>query len=106
MFIYDDISRLCQFDSTNGSVFKRSSNVITVGKQSVDSNERHCIVFVEYDGCNDSITLKQEKGSSSSYDYTLKFMNEGEFAVRSLTTSLPTEFTIPLISTTNLYILY
>ena len=101
---YDDVSRICQYDSTNGSVFKRSSNVITVGKQSVDASERHCIVFAEYDGCNDSITLKQEKGSSSSYDYTLKFLNENEYAVRSLTTSLPTEFTIPLISTTNLYI--
>lgn len=61
-------------------------------------------MFAEYDGCNDSITLKQEKGSSSSYDYTLKFKDENEYAVRSLTTSLPTEFTIPLISTTNLYI--
>ena len=101
---YDDVSRLCQFDSTNGSVFKRSSNIITVGKQHVDSSERHCIVFVEYDGCNDSITLKQEKGSSSSYDYTLKFANENEYAVKSLTTSLPTEFTMSLISTTNLYI--
>lgn len=101
---HDDISRICQYDSTNSSIFKRSSNVVTVGKQSVDAAERHCIVFAEYDGCNDSITLKQEKGSSSSYDYTLKFMNEGEFAVRSLTTSKPTEFTIPLHSTTNLYI--
>lgn len=101
---YDDISRICQFDSTNSSVFNRNSNVVTVGKQSVDAAERHCIVFVEYDGCNDSITLKQEKGSSSSYDYTLKFKHENEYAVKSLTSSLPTEFTIPLISTTNLYI--
>lgn len=100
----DDISRICQYDSTNSSVFVRNTNTITVGKQSVDSSERHCIVFVEYDGCNDSITLKQEKGSLSSYDYTLKFLNENEYAVRSLNTSLPTEFTIPLISTTNLYI--
>lgn len=61
-------------------------------------------MFVEYDGCNDSITLKQEKGSSSSYDYTLKFKDENEYAVRSLTTSLPTDFSLPLISTTNLYI--
>lgn len=61
-------------------------------------------MFAEYDGCNDSITLKQEKGSKSSYDYTLKFKNENECAVKSLTTSLPTEFSIPLISTTNLYI--
>ena len=73
---HDDISRICQYDSTNSTVFNRNSNVITVGKQSVDSAERHCIVFVEYDGCNDSITLKQEKGSSSSYDYTLKFKDE------------------------------
>ena len=100
----DDISRICQYDSTNSTVFNRNSNVITVGKQSVDSSERHCIVFAEYDGCNASITLKQEKGSSSSYDYTLKFKNENEYAVRSLVTSLPTEFTLPLISTTNLYI--
>lgn len=78
--------------------------MITVGKQNIDSNERHCIVFAEYDGCNDSITIKQEKGHESSYGYTLKFKDENEYAVRSLTTSKPTEFSIPLVSTKNLYI--
>lgn len=100
----DDISKICQYNSTNGNVFHRSINVISVDKQEIGGNKRYCIVNVEYDGCNASLTIEQEKGSESSYTYSLAFYDDSIYGVKTLKNSIASSFVVRLKSLKNMMV--
>lgn len=100
----EDISKICHYTSTNNSVFIRSSNIISVDKQPIGGKKRHCIVNVEYDGCNASLTIEQEEGSSFKYTYSLLFADDSLYSVKTMNNSIASSFIIKLKSTKNMIV--
>ena len=100
----EDISKICQYSSTNNSIFNRSVNVISVDKQPIGGNKRHCIVNVKYDDCESSLTISQEEGSEYHYTYTLLFNDDSTFNVKTLNNSIKTSFIVKLKSTKNMVV--
>ena len=100
----EDISKICQYSSTNNSIFNRSVNVISVDKQPIGGDKRHCIINAKYDDCEASLTISQEEGSESHYTYTLLFNDESTFNVKTLNNSIKTSFIIKLISNKNMIV--
>lgn len=98
---FENISKLCKYESTNNTNFKRLSNVIIVEPQKINSERRFCEILASYDGFEASITLEQEKGGILSYSYDLFFSDDKKELTYILPTSQKNEINIPLNSIQN-----
>lgn len=95
---FDDVSKLCRYQISNPSIFKRMGNTITVEPQEINAPSRSCDICVSYDGFEAMTTLEQSKGGQLSYKYILTFNDDSDYLEYKFNTSRTCSIQIPLIS--------